>query len=126
MEGVDAVKGETFYRPLGGSIEFGEHSTGTVIREIREELSAEVTPGSLRYLGTLENIFVYNGMPGHEIVIVYNGELADDTLYDRAELAAFEDDGAPFRALRKRLDSFGPGAPLYPDGLLELILEAEL
>lgn len=120
-EGVDAVKGETFYRPLGGTIEFGEHSTEAVVREIREELGAEVKPESLRFLGTLENIFVYNGLPGHEIVLVYDGELSDPTLYERGELDAQEDDGMRFRALWKPLVEFGPGAPLYPQGLKELL-----
>lgn len=124
-EGVDAVKGQTFYRPLGGSIEFGEHSNDTVIREIDEELGAEVKPESLRFLGTLENIFVYNGLPGHEIVLVYDGELTDATLYDQQELAASEDDGMPFRALWKPLDEFGSSVPLYPDGLTELLQEAK-
>ena len=39
-EGIDAVKGETFYRPLGGGIEFGEYGADTVAREIREEIGA--------------------------------------------------------------------------------------
>ena len=123
-EGVDAVKGETFYRPLGGAIEFGERSRDTVIREIREELGAEVKPESLRFLGTLENIFIYNGLPGHEIVLVYDGDLADATLYEQGELHAHEDDEMPFRALWKTLEEFGPGAPLYPDGLLKLLTGA--
>jgi 8-oxo-dGTP pyrophosphatase MutT (NUDIX family) len=120
-EGVDALKGETFYRPLGGTIEFGEHSSEAVVREIREELGAEVQPESLRFIGTLENIFVYNGLPGHEIMLVYDGELADPVLYEQGELNAQEDDGVPFRALWKPLGEFGPGAPLYPNGLLELL-----
>ncbi len=120
-EGTDALTGETFYRPLGGTIEFGERSRDTVIRETGEELGAEVKPQSLRFLGTLENIFVYNGLPGHEIMLVYDGELADATLYEQEELNAQEDDGVPFHALWKPLSEFGPGAPLYPQGLLELL-----
>ena len=123
-EGVDAMTGVTFYRPLGGSIEFGERSSETVIREIGEELGAEVKPESLRFLGTLENIFIYNGLPGHEIVMLYDGELADPTLYERGELHAQEDDGVPFLALWKPLAEFGPGAPLYPEGLKELLAGA--
>ena len=30
FEGYDPVKKETFYRPLGGAIEFGEHSKSAV------------------------------------------------------------------------------------------------
>ncbi|HEX8598438.1 MAG TPA: NUDIX hydrolase [Chloroflexia bacterium] len=124
-EGIDAVTGETFYRPLGGSIEFGERSRDTIIREIAEELGAEVKPSSLRFIGTLENIFVYNGLPGHEIMLVYDAEFVDATLYEQGELNAHEDDGVPFRALWKPLSEFGPGAPLYPEGLMALLTGAE-
>ncbi|WP_002145391.1 NUDIX domain-containing protein [Bacillus cereus] len=46
---------ETYYRPLGGSIELGEKSANTVIREFKEELHTEVE--IIDYLGCLENIF---------------------------------------------------------------------
>jgi 8-oxo-dGTP pyrophosphatase MutT (NUDIX family) len=121
-EGYDAVKGQTFYRPLGGKIEFGEHSAQTIIRELREEIGAEVT--ALRYLGTLENIFTFNGQPGHEIVLVYDGAFADAAMYKVEAVEGREDDGdLLFVARWLPLDAFrGDDAPpLYPDGLLDLI-----
>ena len=57
--------------PWGGTIEFGERSEQTAIRELREEreeIGAEIK--SLRLLGTLENIFTLDGNTGHEIVMV--------------------------------------------------------
>src|SRR5262245_7803885 len=83
-EGYDPVKGETFYRPLGGGIEFGERSDEAICREIMEELNLEVDRNSLKYLGTLENIFTFNGTPGHEIVQVYDGALIESGPYDQA------------------------------------------
>jgi ADP-ribose pyrophosphatase YjhB (NUDIX family) len=53
-EGYDPVKQETFYRPLGGGIEFGELAEETIHRELREEVGAEAV--SVQYLFTLENI----------------------------------------------------------------------
>lgn len=121
-EGVDPLKGETFYRPLGGAIEFGERGTQTLAREIREELGAEVT--GLRYLGTLENIFTYNGEAGHEIVLVYDGAFVDRSIYDRPALEGRELDGAPFKVVWMPLREFVPGGPpLYPDGLFELLTQ---
>ena len=35
-EGFDPVKDETFYRPLGGAIEFGERAVQTLARELSE------------------------------------------------------------------------------------------
>lgn len=119
-EGVDPTTDRRFYRPLGGGIEFGERGDAAAIRELREELGAAVT--DLRYLGTLENIFRYNGTRGHEIVRLYEARFADDAWYARDELTGGEDDGTPIRAVWKSIAFFDEGhAPLYPDGLLELL-----
>jgi len=91
FEVVDEVKGVTGYRPPGGTIEFGERSEDAVIREIREELSAELT--DLRPLGTLENIFRFRGEASHEIIVVYQGRLADATFYERETIDGVEANG---------------------------------
>ena len=119
-EGYDPVKRETFYRPLGGGIEFGERAEETIRRELREEIGAEVA--SAQYLFTLENIFTFNGKMGHEIVMVYDGQLVDETLYTQETIEGQEFDGFRqllLKAVWKRIDEFGPKLPLYPDGLLE-------
>jgi len=119
FEGHDPSRNQTFYRPLGGGIEFGERSDETVRREIMEELCEEVT--DLQYLGTLENIFVYNHISMHEIIQVYDGRLVNSGRYEQAEMPAREDNGSQFKAMWKRLDEFNPQTPLYPDGLLEML-----
>lgn len=120
FEGYDTLEDQTFYRPLGGTIEFGEHSAQTVTRELREEIGAGLT--DLKYLGTVENIFTYNGQMGHEIALVYQAAFADPALYATPEMTGREDSGAPFKALWKPLADFQPGGPpLYPDGLLDLL-----
>jgi len=118
-EGYDPVKRTTFYRPLGGAIEFGERAEQSLARELREELDAEIT--QLKYLATLENIFTYNGQRGHEIVLVFDGAFVDRSIYER-DLVGHEDDGSTFRAVWKSLGEFGMGqAILFPEGLQELI-----
>ena len=67
-EGYDELKQEYYYRPIGGGIEFGETSKEALIREVQEEINAKIE--HVKYLGTIENIFTYNGMPGHEMVSV--------------------------------------------------------
>ena len=122
FEGYDPVKGETFYRPLGGGIEFGEWSQETICRELMEELGVEVKPDNLQYLGTLENIFTFNGDNGHEIVMIYDGKLVDSGLYEQAVIEGKEDNNIPFHAMWKSIAEFGQGKSiLYPDGLLELL-----
>ena len=121
-EGYDLVKKQTFYRPLGGGIEFGEYSEQTIHRELMEEIGVEV--GDLKYLGTLENVYVFNGTPGHEIVQVYDGALKDPGLYDQAVIVGQEADiEDSFRAVWMSLNVFGEGkAILYPTGLLEMLV----
>ncbi|MDX2031052.1 MAG: NUDIX hydrolase [Blastocatellia bacterium] len=121
-EGTDPVKGEAFYRPLGGGVEFGERGEETVVRELMEEIGAEVRDAW--YLGTLENIFVYRGRPSHEVALVYDGRFADESLYEQPLIEGIEADGEPIRAVWKSLSEFGEGCatPLYPAGLLERLL----
>lgn len=119
--GYDNIKQQAFYRPIGGGIEFGETAVAAVTREVREEINAEVK--NLRYLGTLENIFVYNGETGHEIVMMFDGAFVDE--YRNADdysVQGIDDGEVLFTAEWKSLEFFRQGnAPLYPDGLLQLL-----
>jgi ADP-ribose pyrophosphatase YjhB (NUDIX family) len=124
FEEYDFVKKQIFYRPLGGGIEFGETSEEAIRREMMEEMNVEVT--NLKYLGTLENIFVFNGKTGHEIVMIYDGRLVNTGMYEQAEMSALETDGNQMRVLWKRLDEFNPESPLYPDGLLEMLRSRQI
>jgi 8-oxo-dGTP pyrophosphatase MutT (NUDIX family) len=122
-ESYDPVKAETFYRPLGGGIEFGEHSSETICRELTEEVNLEVHQESLRYLGTIENIFMFNGTQGHEIVMIYDGMLKQSSAYQQAVILGKEANGEEFRAVWKDLSEFQEGKSiLYPTGLIELLI----
>jgi 8-oxo-dGTP pyrophosphatase MutT (NUDIX family) len=119
-EGFDSIKQQPFYRPLGGTIEFGERSDETIHRELMEEIKAEVT--NLHYLGLLENVFIYEAEKGHEIVLVYDGQFVNRSLYEKA-LIHGDQIGASIRAVWVNLKDLGPGKPpLYPTGLAELLL----
>ncbi len=65
FRGEDSVKPETFYRAIGGGVEFGEPATEAVVREFREELSREIEV--VEPLGAAENIFTHEDRAGHEI-----------------------------------------------------------
>jgi NTP pyrophosphohydrolases including oxidative damage repair enzymes len=121
-EGYDAIKEEYFYRPLGGGIEFGEPSVETICRELMEELNAEVDRESLKYLGAVENIFHFNGIPGHEIVLIYDGALKESGLYEQALITGKEANGEDVQAMWKNIAEFGEGKSiLYPTGLMEIL-----
>ncbi len=121
-EYYDTVKQQTFYRPMGGRIEFGEYGRDAVVREFREEINAEIVVE--RCLGTLENIFVHEGAPGHEIVLLYEARFSDSTLYAHESFVGQDDDEIPFNSYWKPLTFFEAGSPpLYPDGLLAMLKE---
>ena len=116
----DPTKNVTGWRPPGGGIEFGERGAETVVREIEEELGTRVQDP--RYLGTVENIFTYLGVKGHQLVRVYEVRFADQQLYEREQFDCIEANGVRFVCVWKPIAQFGARAPLYPDGLLELIV----
>jgi 8-oxo-dGTP pyrophosphatase MutT (NUDIX family) len=120
FEGYDKAKDEIFYRPLGGGIEFGERSEDAVQRELKEELNVEIS--NLKFLGTLENLFTFNGNSYHEVVLIYDGTLTESGLYEQALLLGKEANGDDIRATWKGLQEFESGESiLYPSGLLELL-----
>jgi len=122
--GYDPVKNQVFYRPLGGTIEFGEPAALTVVREIQEELNLEST--GIHYLVTLENIFTFAGKSGHEIVLIFDGAFVDPSVYQQAVLHGNEGNNEPILAEWIKIDDYSTGntganPPLYPTGLYELI-----
>ena len=118
----DTVAGETFYLPIGGHIEFGELSPQTIRREVREELDLEVT--NLQYLGTIENVFTWEGEVGHDTVLLYEGELAGGSgmfaCHEGTERFGTSVWRFPLRWMP--IEAFRRGeATLYPSGALDLL-----
>lgn len=114
-EAEDPVKGIRFARPLGGGIDFGEHSRDAVIREIREELGAEIT--DVKFVCMMESIYIYLGKPGHELVFVYDARFADESLYEYEALQVIEGK-RKFEARWRSLDELkAENILLVPEGL---------
>jgi hypothetical protein len=87
-----------------------------MLEELRAEISDPV------HLGVLETVFTYAGRKGHECVFVFDAQFADETLYDLDALALHEEGWgghAVWLDLTKPVD-----APLYPEGLRELLAAA--
>jgi 8-oxo-dGTP pyrophosphatase MutT (NUDIX family) len=119
FKGEDPVKVEVFYRPLGGGIEFGETGETAVRREFREEIGAELV--NVRPLGALENIFTYNGHPGHEIILLFAADLLDPAIYQVERFEGVEANGGALTVEWKPIVDFRRGDRLYPEGLLPLL-----
>ena len=118
--GYDRAKQAEFYRAIGGGIEFGERAADAARREWMEEM--EVDLDDIRLLGVLENLFTYEGCPGHEIVFVFTGRPRDLSLNSEAPLELIESNGQRHKATWVRLADLEAGTvPLYPDGILNLL-----
>ncbi|KJH70375.1 NUDIX hydrolase [Aliterella atlantica] len=87
-QGYDPVKQQTFYRAMGGGVDFGETSFEALQREFQEEIQADLT--NIRYLGCLENLFTFNGKQGHEILQVYQCDFVDPKFYQLESLVFAE------------------------------------
>ncbi|MBW4488058.1 MAG: NUDIX hydrolase [Trichocoleus desertorum ATA4-8-CV12] len=105
-EGYDPVKQKTFYRALGGGVDFGETSLIALQREFQEEIQAELA--NIRYLGCLENLFVFDGRSGHELIQLYKCDFADPKFYELDELIFVEGDRQK-KALWVESDRFKSG-----------------
>lgn len=104
-------------RPLGGGVEFGEPARVAVVREFHEELGVAVTIRGEPFF--LENIFVHEGAPGHELSIIFNVDFPAGAFAGQAHIPFAEDNGATSIARWFDLDQLDQagGPALYPDGL---------
>jgi ADP-ribose pyrophosphatase YjhB (NUDIX family) len=119
LRASDPSDGRTFHRLLGGGVEVGETSEAAVVREIAEELGATLV--APRLLGVVENIYTYDGEPGHEVVFVYTGRLAEGDVVP-PEGGWYDDVGIPMWVEWRPCGEVGVDAPpLYPDDLGPLL-----
>lgn len=78
-QGEDPTTQETFYRFLGGGIDFGETSQAALIREFEEEISTELV--DIEYITCLDNVFTLGGKPKHELIQLFRAKFADPAFY---------------------------------------------
>lgn len=115
-KGHDKVKGENFYRPLGGGIEFSESAQVALEREMMEEIQQEVHVSGLQ--ASFENIFTFEGRKGHEIVLLFAAEFKNKSVYDQDELDIVESGVVIGKAVwRSVAEIKSEGSKLYPDGI---------
>lgn len=113
------TEGETYYRPLGGSIELVEKSAHTVIREFTKELHTEIE--IINYLGCLENVFHLDGGIGHEIIQLYSLRLLDTSLYEMKILNIQDEETVAYAKWIPITAFIQKEKILYPDGVLKYI-----
>lgn len=120
--GFDNIKNQRFYRPLGGGVNFGEHSSYTVVRELEEEIGEKTKVES--FLGTLENIFDFEGVKGHEIVFIYKVAFCDKEVNEIDEVTVLDKGRSSSIAVWRSLEEIkNENAKLFPAGLEELLIK---
>ena len=116
-KGYDSVKDNTFYRCLGGGIEFFETSQEALIREFKEELDIEIEVG--KFHGISESLFSFEGKRGHEIVFFYDIKIKDT---DYKEIYPMVDDHGEDTAVWVDIDDFkNKKKILYPEEILKYL-----
>lgn len=111
----------TFYRPIGGTIEFGENSKEALVREIKEEIGQEIEESKL--VAVIENIFGTEDDKGHEIDFIFETEVKDKTIYDNEIIEGIEGSNN-YQAFWKPINFFmetRDDVKLVPDGLLDIL-----
>lgn len=115
---TDKVKKDEYYRPVGGSVEFGELAKDAVQREMHEELNTEIEITGTPLI--LENLFTCDGEAGHEIDYFFPCRFVDEDFYKRKNFNLIEADGSHWPAMWVKLEDCLDGTlRLVPESLLE-------
>jgi len=129
-------KDKTMYRPIGGTMEYGENSLTTVMREVKEEINIDITEPILQYV--IENHFMFTAQNqdsgdtteslGHEIHFIYSAQAQDPLFYQQDIVYGIESNEVAYEAEWKTLTELKEdmNALVVPEGLLELLLQTDI
>jgi len=116
-EGFDSIKNQTFYRCLGGGIEFLEKSCDALKREFLEEINTNIIVKN--FLGISENIFTYKGKKAHELILFYSIDIPDKDYIDVYEI---DDDNDKYIAKWIDINEFkNKDRILYPEEIFKYL-----
>ena len=116
-EGYDKIKKQTFYRCLGGGIEFLEKSQDALKREFLEEINIIIIVK--KFLGISENIFTFDGKSAHELVLYY---LIDFHEEDYKTEYVLTEEHEQTKAIWINIDDFKSGNKiLYPEDIFKYL-----
>lgn len=110
-----------YYRPIGGTIELGEKSDETLIREFREELDVEIIIN--RYISCVENIFRIDDKIGHELTQMYLVDFKDKKLYQKENFTVSEGMKVTAAKWVSKDEIISGKKVIYPNGLKDLLKE---
>lgn len=94
------AEGDDIWALPGGGCEYFEDTQSALIREMQEELDADVQVGALAF--SVENFFLWNGDKAHEIGFYYHANFTEKNLqfYKQDEFLGVEKHFEGFDSLR--------------------------
>jgi ADP-ribose pyrophosphatase YjhB (NUDIX family) len=114
----DSIKKDYYYRPVGGSVEFGETAVEAVKREAMEELKAKIEVTGENPM-VVQNLFVCDGKKGHEIDFLVPCRFRGGFFYQRGIFQLVEADGMEWPAMWVSIADFLSGKyRLVPENFL--------
>ena len=117
---TDQVSNNSFFRLIGGHIEFGESAVEALKREFKEEIDQEII--NINSLGVFENIFFYKGKEQHEFVSLFSCDFSNKEMYKKKEIIGYEGPSRTFNARWIDINQFKNNHKiLYPDQILKYI-----
>ena len=119
-ECLKEISKNSFFRLIGGHIEFGETGVEALKREFKEEINENII--NIKSVGVFENIFFYNGKEQHEFVSLFSCDFVNKEMYKKKEIVGHEGPDRIFHASWEPIDQFkNEKKVLYPDQLLNYI-----
>ncbi|MDQ0888838.1 8-oxo-dGTP diphosphatase [Paenibacillus sp. V4I9] len=113
---VQCDKQESFYRFPGGDVEFGETAAEAIKRELIEEFDLQSEIGSLACLN--ESIVEYDGKKRHDCTILHWGSINDAQIHENLNHNEREEIKLTWRTFEQLKQK-----PLYPEGILDFLLD---
>ena len=92
----DKVEKRSFYRLIGGHIDFGESASDALKREFKEEIDEEIQ--IVKKLDVFENIFTYKGKSQHEFVSLFEIKFLSEKPYSKNVIIGHEGPHRTFKA----------------------------
>ena len=116
----DQIRKKTFFRLIGGHIDFGEEASDALIREFKEEINEDIK--IVEQLDVFENLFFYKEGKQHEFVSLFKIEFCNKKMYSKKDIIGNEGPDRCYKANWISIDEFkNKNKVLYPPNIVRYL-----